>query len=43
MFVCLLLAISEFSYQALGSCLGGGRGLLLPGGMSKGDLFRDAD
>lgn len=39
----LLVAVSEFSLQALDKCLVDGQGLLLPGGMSKGDLFRDAD
>lgn len=39
----LLMAVLEFSFQALAKCLVDGQGLLLPGGMSKGDLFRDAD
>lgn len=39
----LLVAVLEFSLPALDECLVDGQGLLLPGGMSKGDLFRDAD
>lgn len=39
----VLVAVLEFSLQALDKCLVDGQGLLLPGGMSKGDLFRDAD